>query len=249
MHASVCTPDFDGRVSVVVPLRDEVANVLPLLDEIDAALAGRADYEVVCVDDGSRDGTAELLLQLARDRPWLRVLRHGRSFGQSTALASAIRAARHPWIATLDGDGQNDPADVPRLLAQVSRGARQPDVELVIGWRTQRHDDALRRASSRVANAVRATLLGDATPDTGCGLKVFGRDTWLRLPFFDHQHRFLPALFLREGVRVKSVPVRHRPRRSGRSHYGVHDRLWAGIVDLLGVMWLQRRMKRPQVDA
>lgn len=242
------TPDYGGAVSVVVPVHNESGNLQPLLQEIHTALEGRADFEVVYVDDGSDDDTA-VQLQAARHRfPRLRVLRHARPCGQSTAIRTGVQAARHPWVATLDGDCQNDPADLPALLARVSPGRRTPGLELVCGWRAQRHDSAIRRLSSRVANGVRGRLLGDATPDTGCGLKVFPRERYLALPFFDHQHRFLPALFLREGAGVVSVPVRHRPRERGRSNYGLFDRLWVGIVDLLGVMWLQRRARRPVIE-
>jgi dolichol-phosphate mannosyltransferase len=241
------TPDFDGRLSVVVPVKDERDNVAPLLAEIHAALAGLSELEVVYVDDGSRDGTAEALAAARQRYPRLRVLRHAGSCGQSAAIHSGVRVARFPWIATLDGDGQNDPRDLPALLAQLSPGQRPPGLELVTGNRVTRRDTWLRRVSSRVANGVRAGLLGDRTPDTGCGLKVFGRDLFLALPFFDHMHRFLPALVLRQGGQVVSVPVGHRPRQAGRSKYGLHNRLWVGIVDLLGVAWLQRRMQRPEV--
>ena len=241
---------YDGHVSVVVPVRDEADNVEPLIDEIHRALEGRADFEVVYVDDGSSDGTTQKLAALRTRFERLRVVRHGESCGQSMALRSGVRAARHAWIATLDGDGQNDPADIPRLLAMLDdTRVTQQRLGLIAGWRTQRHDTALRRLSSRVANRVRGTLLKDATPDTGCGLKVFSREVFLAVPFFDHVHRFLPALFLREGCTVVSVPVAHRERQSGRSKYGLFDRLWVGIVDLLGVAWLQRRMKRPQLEA
>ena len=240
--------DFAGYLSVVIPVRDEADNVLPLLDEIDAALQGLAGYEVIFADDGSRDGTAKRLATAVPAHPQLRVLRLRQSCGQSTALHAAARAARHPWIATLDGDGQNDPADLPRLLEAVSVGHRPTKLELVIGWRIGRHDSTLRRLSSRVANVLRGVLLRDRTPDTGCGLKVFRRETYLRLPFFDHQHRFLPALFLREGLEVRSIPVRHRPRVRGRSKYGLNNRLWVGITDLFGVMWLMHRMKHPVIE-
>lgn len=241
-------PDYAGSLSVVVPVRNEADNIERLVEEIHAALEGRAEFEVIYVDDGSIDATALKLARAAGRFPRLRTLRHGRACGQSAAIASGVRAARHPWIATLDGDGQNDPADIPMLLEQVRGGQRAPGLALVIGWRTRRHDNLLRRLSSRVANGVRGRLLGDRTPDTGCGLKVFPRELFLRLPFFDHQHRFLPALALREGARVASVPVQHRPRLAGRSNYGVGNRLWVGIVDLLGVMWLQRRMQRPEIE-
>jgi dolichol-phosphate mannosyltransferase len=162
---------------------------------------------------------------------------------------SGVRAARGELIATLDGDGQNAPADIPALARRWRelQGIDHAPV-LIAGWRNKRRDTALRRLSSRIANAVRATLLGDATPDTGCGLKVFARSDFLALPWFDHVHRFLPALFRRAGGRTESVPVTHRPRTAGRSHYGVHNRLWVGLVDLCGVMWLQRRAKVPVAE-
>ena len=247
-------------MSVVVPVRNEEENVAPLLAEIAGALQGVVPFEVIYVDDGSDDGTPAALAAATIRHPWLRVLRHERSCGQSAAIHTAVKAARHPWIATLDGDGQNDPADIPALLDAAldawragasdaaPRGARPPSV-LIAGHRVSRNDSWLRRLSSRVANGVRSRLLGDGTPDTGCGLKVFGREAFLELPFFDHMHRFLPALFLRHGGFVASVPVRHRPRTAGRSKYGVHNRLWVGIVDLFGVMWLQRRMNLPRVTS
>ena len=240
--------DYAGQVSVIVPVKDEADNILPLIEEIHASLAGRADFEIIYVDDGSTDATPQQL-RLAQQRyAGLRVIRHHRSCGQSMALATGVRAARHPWIATLDGDGQNDPADIPGLLAAVGPGRRAPGLALVAGWRTRRNDNALRKLSSRIANGVRGSLLGDRTPDTGCGLKVFSRELFLRLPYFDHLHRFLPALILREGAMVVSMPVKHRPRTRGRSKYGVHNRLWVGIVDLFGVMWLKRRMTHPLFD-
>jgi dolichol-phosphate mannosyltransferase len=251
---------LDRSVSVVVPVKNEEQNVEPLLAEIGGALQGFAPFEVIYVDDGSDDATPAVLAAAAARHPWLRVLRHARSCGQSAAIHTGVKAARHPWIATLDGDGQNDPADIPALLDAAAdawrRGApdggaggeRARNV-LIAGHRVNRNDSWLRRFSSTVANRVRGAMLGDRSPDTGCGLKVFGRDAFLELPFFDHMHRFLPALFLRHGGTVASVAVRHRPRIAGRSKYGVSNRLWVGIVDLLGVMWLQRRMKLPQVTA
>jgi len=244
---SARTPDFDGRLSVVVPVRDEAGSVAALVAEIDATLAGLRDCEIIYVDDGSRDATAEALARAQQAHPRLRVVRHEESCGQSAAIRSGVAAARFPWVATLDGDGQNDPADIPRLLEALAPGRRAPGLELVAGWRAERRDSWLRRLSSRVANAVRGTLLGDRTPDTGCGLKLFGRELFLALPWFDHMHRFLPALVLREGAVVRSVVVRHRERKAGRSKYGVHNRLWVGIVDLFGVMWLMRRARRPRI--
>lgn len=222
-------------ISVVVPVCNEQDNVLPLAREIAAALAGMS-FEMIFVDDGSTDGTFAAL-QAARGQgfPMLRILRHSRRGGQSAAVCSGVRAARAEWIATLDGDGQNDPADLPRLYAE------RLQAELIIGHRTTRRDTPLRRVQSRVANAVRGWFLGDDTPDAGCGIKVMRRDVFIALPRFDHMHRFLPALFLREGARVLSVPVHHRARERGVSKYGLFDRLWVGIVDILGVMWLRRR--------
>jgi dolichol-phosphate mannosyltransferase len=235
------------ELSVVIPVRNEADNIAPLIAEIRAALDARVDYEIVCVDDGSRDATAARLAEAARAFPRLRVLTHAHSCGQSAALASGVHAARATWIATLDGDGQNDPADIPRLLAAARDPAQPPGLQLVAGYRRRRQDSWLKRLSSRVANGVRARLLRDATPDTGCGLKLFPRTVFLQLPYFDHMHRFLPALVQRNGGRSVSVEVHHRPRTRGTSKYGVHNRLWVGIVDLLGVMWLQRRMRRPEV--
>ncbi len=242
------TPDYTGQVSVIVPVKNEADNILPLIEQVHAALDGHADFELIYVDDGSTDATPQRLAEARARFPRLQVLRHREACGQSTALLTGVRAARHPWIATLDGDCQNDPADLPALLQVLSPGQRAPGLELVAGWRRDRHDSALRKLSSRVANGVRGRLLGDRTPDTGCGLKVFARARFLELPFFDHLHRFLPALYLRAGAQVVSVPVHHRARTRGRSKYGVHNRLWVGIVDLFGVMWLQRRMTHPRIE-
>ena len=221
-------------------MRNEAANIVPLIDEIRTALAGVA-HEIVYVDDGSDDGTAEALAGVAAP---LVVRRHTRSCGQSAAIVTGVRAAHGVWIATLDGDGQNDPADIPALLA---RARSEMGLVLVAGHRTQRRDSRIKRLSSRAANRLRAALLGDGTPDTGCGLKVFSRAAFLELPAFDHMHRFLPALVIRAGGRVVSVPVNHRPRLRGVSKYGTIDRALVGIVDLAGVAWLQRRWKRPEV--
>jgi len=234
-------------LSVVVPVRNEQENIEPLVDEIRAALDGQMDYEIIYVDDGSTDATAERLAAARRDCPRLRVLRHRVACGQSAAVHSGVRAARAAWIATLDGDGQNDPADIPRLLAVLNGPDRPPGLQLIAGYRRRRRDSWVKRLSSRVANRVRGALLRDRTPDTGCGLKVFSREAFLALPVFDHMHRFLPALVQRGGGEVVSVEVNHRPRTRGASKYGVHNRLWVGLVDLLGVMWLQRRARRPAV--
>lgn len=232
------------EISVVVPARDEAANVAPLLEDVSTALDGLVDYEVVFVDDGSVDGTSARLRELSLSLPRLRWVSHRSPCGQSAAIWTGVRLSRAPWIVTLDGDGQNDPADIPLLLEV--RAARGAHVNLLVnGMRQGRRDTWVKRASSRIANGIRRRVLGDETPDTGCGLKLFPREAFLALPFFDHMHRFLPALMRRGGSEVVSVPVRHRERRHGRSHYGIHNRLWAGIVDMLGVLWLQRRSKRP----
>ena len=232
---------------MVVPVRNEAENIEPLAREIALALAGVPALEIVYVDDGSDDGTHVELERMRACMPQLRHVRHARSCGQSTAILTGVRSARHPWVATLDGDGQNDPADLPRLLDRLARARPGENLHMLAGWRAARHDTWLRRLSSRVANGVRSRVLRDATPDTGCGLKVFARDTFLRLPYFDHMHRFLPALVQRHGGRVESIVVSHRPRTRGRSKYGVHNRLWVGIVDLFGVAWLMRRARRPEV--
>jgi dolichol-phosphate mannosyltransferase len=230
-------------VSVVVPVRNEAPNIAPLIAEIRAALSGVA-HEIVYVDDGSDDGTAAALDEAAASAPLVR-RRHRTSCGQSAAILTGVRAASAPWIATLDGDGQNDPADISRLL---TRAQSEPGLVLIAGHRTQRRDTRVKRLSSRLANGLRAALLGDATPDSGCGLKIFTREAFLALPAFDHMHRFLPALFIRAGGRVISVPVNHRARLRGVSKYGTLDRALVGIVDLAGVAWLQRRWRRPEVE-
>ncbi len=228
--------------SVVVPVCNEAENVEPLAREIDAALNNRS-YEMIFVDDGSTDETAAILKKLKSSLPALRVLSHSFRSGQSAAVASGVRAARAPWVATLDGDGQNDPADIPKLIA--TRDAPEGrGVQLFMGNRkASRKDTAFRKLQSSVANGVRSSLLGDGTPDTGCGIKLFSREVFMDLPRFDHMHRFLPALFQRQGARVVSVPVSHRSRTRGTSKYGMLNRLWVGVVDIGGVMWLRRRYK------
>jgi len=244
------------QLSIVVPVRNEQENVSPLLAEIHAALEGNGanpgEFEVIYVDDGSSDATRARLLEALARYPRLRVLAHRRSCGQSAALMTGMRAARGEWIATLDGDGQNDPADIPTLLAArdaaARPGAHPANLQLVAGFRKTRRDNWLKRLSSRIANGVRSRLLGDATLDTGCGLKLIARRTCLELPYFDHMHRFLPALVQRNGGATISVEVNHRPRTRGASNYGLFDRLWVGIVDLFGVMWLKRRARRPEAS-
>ncbi|HQT00893.1 MAG: dolichol-phosphate mannosyltransferase [Hydrogenophilales bacterium 16-64-46] len=242
------TVPFSGALSVVVPVRNEEDNLDPLIREIATALAGLEAFEIIYVDDGSTDETGLRLASLNAHFPMLRVLRHRQSCGQSQAITTGVRAARHAWIATLDGDGQNDPADIPVMLKKLADPALPANLELLAGWRARRNDNFVRRLSSRIANGVRSRILKDSTPDTGCGLKVFARETYLALPNFDHMHRFLPALVMRNGGAVVSVPVSHRPREHGISKYGIHNRLWVGIVDLFGVAWLQRRVRLPEID-
>lgn len=226
-------------LSVVIPVCNEQDNVAPLAREIVVALAGRP-FEILFVDDGSTDETLARLRALRAEIPQLRVLRHSRRSGQSYAVASGVHAAAAEWVATLDGDGQNDPADIPALLA--AQAAAHGKVRLVMGNRAaNRRDTWLRRLQSRIANGVRAALLKDDTEDSGCGIKLLHRPTFLALPFFNHMHRFMPALYRRQGTLVLSVPVNHRPRMQGTSKYGLLNRLWVGVVDILGVMWLQSR--------
>src|SRR4029453_12426610 len=233
-------------ISVVIPVKNEAGNIAPLVAEIAAALDGLVDYEIIYVDDGSAEGTAAEFRDLQESIPRLRLVRHARSCGQSAAIRSGVKTARGVWIATLDGDGQNDPADIPFLSHSAQDAPRAPPL-LIAGRRTRRQDSWSKRRASRIANAVRRRLLHDDTPDTGCGLKLFRRALFLDLPYFDHMHRFLPALVLREGGVVRSVPANHRPRQRGVSNYGVLDRLAVGITDLFGVLWLRRRAARPQL--
>ena len=234
------TPEF----AVVVPAHNEAESVASLTDEIASAFIGKS-FEIIFVNDGSNDGTADALTNAGKRHPQLRIITHKHVCGQSVAIISGIRAARAATIITLDGDGQNVPADAPALIDLYLRSGSSLQV-MVAGHRVDRCDTWLKRASSRVANGIRLALLDDATPDTGCGLKVFPRRAFLEMPAFDHMHRFLPALMVRGGGKVLSVPVKHRPRVSGTSKYGVWNRLWIGIVDLFGIIWLIRRSANPQ---
>lgn len=233
-------------LSVVVPVKNEVDNVEPLISEIAVALRGQESFEIIYVDDGSDDGTPDRLLELTKPYPELQVFRHKICCGQSAAIVTGVTHASAPLIATLDGDGQNDPADIPALLAQIRKSDNSTQT-MVAGWRTKRRDTFIRRLSSRVANAIRSSLLKDQTPDTGCGLKVFSRAAFMAMPHFNHMHRFLPALMIRGGGQVVSVAVNHRSRERGTSKYGVWNRLWVGITDIRGMMWLIRRPVRPDV--
>jgi dolichol-phosphate mannosyltransferase len=232
-------------LSVVVPVLNEQDNVAPLVAEIRAALGPVCPFEIVYVDDGSTDRTPEVLASLRAQAPELRVIRHSRRAGQSAGLRSGVTAARGRLIATLDGDRQNDPADIPKLLKvwQDADAAGRRRV-MVTGHRVNRRDSWAKRRASVFANAVRRALLGDDNPDTGCSLKLYERELFLRLPYFDHMHRYLPALAQREGASVSVVPVNHRARESGRSKYNNLGRALVGIPDLIGVIWLIRRAPR-----
>jgi dolichol-phosphate mannosyltransferase len=233
-------------LSVVVPVHNEEDNVAPLIEEIVAALRGRARFEIVYVDDASRDQTGDKLRHALDYYPELRAIRHLQQSGQSTAVRNGVKEARGKWIATLDGDGQNDPADIPKLLAARDKG--DPQTKLYAGWRVNRQDSGSKRWASKFANAIRSWLLRDATPDTGCGIKLFEREAFLDLPYFDHMHRFLPALMQRAGWRTVSVPVNHRPRTAGASKYNNLNRALVGIADLRGMAWLIRRSRKTGVE-
>ncbi|MCC6209282.1 MAG: glycosyltransferase family 2 protein [Gammaproteobacteria bacterium] len=234
------------ELSIVIPVFNEHENIGPLLGEIDRAIHPGVVYEVIVVDDGSTDATADILAKLCAVNPRLRVLRHGFNCGQSAALLTGVAVARSPWVMTLDGDGQNDPRDICRLLSVCNQDGFLKLDRLITGLRRRRYDNFIRRTASLMANAIRVRLLRDECPDAGCGLKLFPRDVFLDLPRFDHMHRFLPALFLVNGRRVISVDVSHRPRLHGVSKYGFFDCLRIGIVDMFGVMWLQRRSCRAE---
>lgn len=229
-------------ISAVIPVKDEAGNIAPLAREIAAALAGHGEHEIIFVDDGSSDGTAAELQALKAEIGALRVLRHARNLGQSRGIRSGVAAARGAVIVTLDGDGQNDPADIPKLLAML---AANPAQAMVSGVRVKRRDTASRRLASRLGNRARNWLLKDGAADTGCGLKAFRRDVYLELPYFDHMHRYLIALVRREGWEVGFVPVNHRHRTVGASKYTNLNRLLVSVTDLLGVRWLQRRHRGP----
>jgi dolichol-phosphate mannosyltransferase len=233
----------DIFVSVLIPAKNEANNLKPLLEEVHAALNGEA-YEIIVVDDGSTDSTLHELRQLKNNGlDALRILRHERSLGQSTSLYHAAIAARGQWLATLDGDGQNDPADIPGMLALVRGEQGLAGLQLVAGHRVNRRDNASKRWASRFANGLRRRLLNDDTPDTGCGLKLIERAAFLRLPYFDHMHRYIPALIQRHNGRMIVHPVNHRPRTAGVSKYGNIDRALVGILDLFGVWWLIKRTR------
>ena len=246
--ANISTPSSIESLSVVVPVFDESDNIIPLLEEINAALEGlNLDFEVIFIDDGSRDETPQRLKSAKKTHPRLRFLRLAENCGQSTATRIGVEAARSTWVVTLDGDGQNDPANIPELIAAFP-GVTAEFPPLITGVRQRRHDTWVRRISSRVANNVRRGILKDVTPDTGCSLKLFTRESFLALPFFDHMHRFIPALYRQQGGEIILVGVNHRPRSAGVSKYGLGNRLWVGLADLAGVFWLGTRAKRPIIE-
>jgi glycosyltransferase involved in cell wall biosynthesis len=232
-------------ISIVIPIRNEAENIAPLISEIVGCMDKDVSFELIYVNDGSSDRTESELTLLMASRPWLRHVKHETSCGQSAAVATGVRHARAPIVVTLDGDGQNDPAFIPALLKALTKS---PRIGLVAGQRVGRRASGFKKLQSRIANFVREAILRDGTRDTGCGLKAFRRNVFLLLPYFDGQHRFLPALVRREGYEIGYVDVLDRPRRAGKSNYGMWDRLWVGILDLLGVCWLIRRRRLPQVS-
>lgn len=233
------------QLSIIIPARNEAENLPRLITEIEAALATVAPFEIIAVDDGSTDDSVSVLDELRSGRPYLRLVRHNRSGGQSAAIHTGVRRARAAIVCMLDGDGQNPPAELPRLVAPLLADSAGR-LGLVAGQRVGRQDTWSKKLASRFANGLRGALLNDGTRDTGCGLKAFRRDAFLDLPYFNHMHRFLPALFKRDGWQVELVDVSHRPRQAGRSNYSNLQRALVGAIDLLGVMWLIRRGKKAQ---
>lgn len=231
-------------ISVVVPVYNEEDNVGPLAAEIAATLKDCV-YEMIFIDDCSTDTTLSVLKALKSQYETLRVLHHNSNAGQSRSVRSGVLAAQAPVIATLDGDGQNDPADIPALYRQLTRRDTPRGLALVSGRRVRRKDSVAKRFTSRIGNGVRKWLLRDGADDTGCGLKVFRREPFLQLPYFDHIHRYIPALMLREGHGIEFTDVSHRPRLYGRSKYTNFGRLIVSLSDIRGVMWLNRRARRP----
>ena len=235
-------------LSVVIPVHNEEESIGQLINEITATLDKKYKHEIIVVDDGSTDSTLDVLLKIKQNLSTLRVVKHLTNSGQSTAVRTGVQHAKSAWIATLDGDGQNDPADIPNLYNELINNQGADPWLVVAGYRKKRKDTWLKRVSSKYANGIRDKLLRDGTPDTGCGLKIFARDSFLDLPYFDHMHRYIPALFQRQGGRVVSIEVNHRHRILGTSKYGFHNRLWVGIVDILGVRWLQNRARLTKIE-
>ena len=233
-------------ISIVIPVYNEEESIGELINEITQALASKYKHEIIVVDDGSVDKTVGVLSKIKQELPTLRIIKHLQNSGQSTAIRTGVQYAKSAWITTLDGDGQNDPADIPNLYNELINNQDADPWLVVAGYRKKRKDTWLKRISSKYANGIRDKLLRDGTPDTGCGLKVFSRDSFLALPYFDHMHRYIPALFQRQGGKMVSIEVNHRHRTQGMSKYGFHNRLWVGIVDILGVRWLQNRARLTQ---
>lgn len=233
-------------ISIIVAVYNEQDNVEPLTREIETAMGDHPRYEIIYVDDGSTDHTVAKLRALQTSIPQLRVVEHQNNFGQSAAIVTGAFAARNDWLVMLDGDGQNDPADIPKLLAALQQQQTGKPI-LINGLRLNRQDTWLRKLSSRIANGIRRSILKDDCPDTGCSLKCISRQVFVRLPHFNHVHRFIPALVKRAGGKIIMIPVHHRPRLRGQAKYGVGNRLWVGIVDLIGMMWLVRRPCQPEI--
>lgn len=236
------------ELSVVIPVYNEECSIAELINETVAVLEGKYSFEIIIVDDGSSDKTVHVLKTLLAHHDNLKLLVHERNYGQSSAIHTGFTAASAEWVITMDGDGQNDPHDILKLLDILNSPDSKPNLKLICGYRINRNDNFIKRISSRVANKIRSSILGDMTPDTGCGLKLVNKRTFLKLPFFDHMHRFIPALVLQSGGELISVEVNHRPRLQGVSKYGTHDRLWTGIIDMFAVLWLKRRNKLPKVE-
>lgn len=233
-------------ISIVIPIYNEVDNIRRLYSEIDKAL--RQTYEVIFVDDGSNDGSIDILTELAENNHQVRTIKHKKNHGQSVSLITGIKSARYDWIATMDGDCQNDPADLVKFINALDKYQRKHNqLAAVIGIRQKRKDSWIRRFSSRIANNIRKSLLNDDCVDSSCGLKLFPRDIFLTLPHFNHIHRFLPAFFKKLKLKVIQLPVNHRHRTHGKSKYGINNRLWVGLLDLFGAMWLLHRLCYPEV--
>ena len=239
---------FKLKLSVVIPAKNEMENVEPFINEVVAALGDVPNFEIVYVDDGSTDGTFEELLKLKQfNKHHLKAIKHKQSVGQSTAILTGVRVATGELIVTMDADGQNDPNDIPGMLQQALLQPLGSDF-CIAGYRKNRKDTVWKRFQSRLANSVRSKILHDGTPDTGCGLKILPKSTFLKLPYFDHMHRFIPALVNRMGGKIVIVEVNHRERQAGVSKYNMLGRLGVGIIDILGVMWLQRRNKKADIE-